>query len=109
PAGVRCESVALMDVETFRALRTGAGARALERAVRGFDAGADALAVSTDVRRADADLTASVAAVALTQAQLRRRARTKFGAAADRMWFTPDGLEQATRAEVADHRASRFA
>lgn len=98
-----------MDVETFRALLTGIGALALERATAEFDAGADPLAVATRVRRQLPGLPAEVASAALTQAQLRRRAREKFGADADRMWFTPDGLEQATRAEVADHRASRFA
>ncbi|GLU49341.1 methyltransferase [Nocardiopsis ansamitocini] len=46
---------------------------------------------------------------ALTQARLRGRAKEKFGPAADRMFFTPNGLEQATRAPVARHRAGRFA
>jgi SAM-dependent methyltransferase len=44
----------------------------------------------------------------MTQAALRLRARAKFGADAERMWFTPDGLEQATRTEVAAHRAARI-
>ena len=38
---------------------------------------------------------------ALTQVRLRVRARAKFGADADRMYFTPAGLEQSTRASVA--------
>jgi SAM-dependent methyltransferase len=46
---------------------------------------------------------------ALTQVRLRVRARVKFGREADRMYFTPAGLEQATRASVARHRARRFA
>ncbi|MGI3781714.1 MAG: hypothetical protein ACRYG2_13150, partial [Janthinobacterium lividum] len=49
-----------------------------------------------------------LAAAALTQASLRRRARTKFGEAAASLWFTRDGLEQATRPEVADLHAQRF-
>lgn len=49
-----------------------------------------------------------LAAAALTQATLRRQARTKFGDAAAEMFFTRAGLEQATRPEVADHHASRF-
>ncbi len=98
-----------MDVEIFRSLRLGPGAQALERAVAAFDAGVDPLVVATDVRREVPGLTPELASAALTQAQLRRRARAKFGAAAERMWFTPDGLEQATRAEVAAHRAGRFA
>ena len=49
-----------------------------------------------------------LAATALTQVALRRRARTKFGASAEALWFTRDGLEQATRPEVADLHAARF-
>ena len=49
-----------------------------------------------------------LAAAALTQAALRRRGRTKFGEAAAGLWFTRDGLEQATRPEVADLHARRF-
>jgi SAM-dependent methyltransferase len=44
----------------------------------------------------------------MTQATLRLRARAKFGECADRMYFTPDGLEQATRLRVAEHRAARL-
>ena len=49
-----------------------------------------------------------VATAALHQASLRRRARTKFGADAGRLFFTRDGLEQATRPAVADHHAARL-
>lgn len=49
-----------------------------------------------------------VAAV-LTQARLRTRARARFHEFADRMLFTPDGLEQATRLRVAAQHAGRFA
>jgi len=49
-----------------------------------------------------------LAAAALHQASLRRRARTKFGADAAEMFFTRDGLEQATRPVVADHHAHRL-
>lgn len=51
----------------------------------------------------------ALVAAALTQARLRQRAAAKFSADADRMLFTPEGLEQATRASVATHRAARFA
>ena len=50
-----------------------------------------------------------VAAEALTQAALRVRAREKFGADATRMFFTREGLQQATRRVVADRRAARLA
>lgn len=49
-----------------------------------------------------------LAATALTQLSLRRRARTKFGEAAPTLFLTRDGLEQATRPEVADLHAARF-
>ncbi len=49
-----------------------------------------------------------LAATALTQVALRRRARTKFGDAAGSLWLTRDGLEQATRPVVADLHAARF-
>ncbi len=49
------------------------------------------------------------AAAALTQADLRHRAAVKFGDAADRWLYTRAGLEQATRPQVAAHRAQLFA
>ncbi|WP_382303787.1 methyltransferase domain-containing protein [Herbiconiux sp. UC225_62] len=48
-----------------------------------------------------------VAAV-LTQSRLREKARAKFGAFADRLLYTPAGLEQATRLKVAALHAGRF-
>ncbi|GGM17630.1 methyltransferase domain-containing protein [Dactylosporangium sucinum] len=51
----------------------------------------------------------ALAAAALTQAELRRKAVTKFGADAAVMLFTRAGLEQATRAAVATRRARRLA
>ncbi|MBC9958254.1 methyltransferase domain-containing protein [Yimella sp. cx-51] len=45
---------------------------------------------------------------ALTQSALRQRGATKFGEAAARMLFTPDGLEQATRPQIARMHADRF-
>lgn len=47
-------------------------------------------------------------AAALTQSRLRRRGAAKFGTFAAGMLFTPDGLEQATRLEVAARHAQRF-
>jgi SAM-dependent methyltransferase len=63
------------------------------------------LAASSQLRR---EAAAEHVAAALTQAELRRRAEPKFGADAAQMYFTPDGLEQATRAPVARHRAARL-
>ncbi len=50
----------------------------------------------------------ALVAAALTQSRLRARARGKLGDFADGMVFTADGLEQATRFEVAARHAQRF-
>jgi len=46
--------------------------------------------------------------VVLRQRRLREQAKPKFGDFAARMFFTEDGLQQATRLDVAAHHASRF-
>ncbi|TYB58102.1 methyltransferase domain-containing protein [Nonomuraea sp. PA05] len=92
-----------MDLDAFTELLTPRGGRALAEAEE--LAGADPVAAATALRRTyDAALTSA----ALTQAGLRQRARAKFGSDAGRMFFTPHGLEQSTRTEVADHRARRL-
>ncbi|MGR6924040.1 class I SAM-dependent methyltransferase [[Actinomadura] parvosata] len=92
-----------MDLDAFTELLTPRGRRALAEAEE--LAGADPVAAATTLRRTyDAALTSA----ALTQAGLRARAVAKFGADAGRMFFTPHGLEQSTRAEVAEHRARRL-
>jgi SAM-dependent methyltransferase len=65
----------------------------------------DSLAAATRLRR---DFGPSLATAALHQAALRRKAAVKFGADAARLFFTRNGLEQATRPVVADHHARRF-
>ncbi len=52
----------------------------------------------------DTDLVAA----ALTQSRLRAKGHEKFGEFADGMLFTTDGLEQATRLEIAARHAQRF-
>ncbi|SEM09685.1 class I SAM-dependent methyltransferase [Nonomuraea pusilla] len=92
-----------MDLDAFTELLTPRGQRALAEAEE--LTGADPVAAATTLRRTyDAALTSA----ALTQAGLRARARAKFGDDAARMYFTPHGLEQSTRAEVAAHRARRL-
>ena len=65
-----------------------------------------ALALGEKLRLAgfDADLVAS----ALTQSRLRAKGHDKFGDLADGMLFTADGLEQATRLEIAARHAGRL-
>lgn len=46
--------------------------------------------------------------VVLRQRRLRAQAAVKFGDFAARMFFTEDGLQQATRLDVAAHHAARF-
>lgn len=65
----------------------------------------DSLAAARRLRRRHP---AAVAAMALDQVQLRRRARAKFGDRAGTMFFTRNGLEQATRPAVAEHHARRL-
>jgi SAM-dependent methyltransferase len=50
---------------------------------------------------------AELVAAALAQRELRERARAKF-ALAGRMWFTREGLEQASAEPLARHRAERY-
>lgn len=49
-----------------------------------------------------------VVSAALTQSRLRAKAQVKFGPFAARMLFTPAGLEQATRLNVAARHAQRY-
>lgn len=91
-----------MDLDAFRWLLTDDGQQLLAAAT---EAGDDSLATQTRLRR-----TAEPAqvATAVTQAVLRVKGRAKFGELADRMYFTSEGLEQATRLRVAEHRAARL-
>ncbi|MGW7383407.1 class I SAM-dependent methyltransferase [Streptomyces sp. NPDC054794] len=92
------------DVLPFRSLLTPEGHALLDE-VRGTDP-ADELAVATRLRR---EHPADLVSAALGQARLRQRAAAKFGAEdAERMFFTPNGVEQSTRASVATYRAGRL-
>lgn len=51
---------------------------------------------------------AELVATVLTQVKLRRRAKAKFGEFAETMFFTEEGLEQASRLKVAAIHAGRF-
>ncbi|RSS07949.1 class I SAM-dependent methyltransferase [Streptomyces sp. WAC00469] len=91
-------------LDSFAALLTDEG-RALLEEVHGT-APADELAVATRLRRTHPP---ALVSAALAQARLRQRAEAKFGAEdARRMFFTPHGVEQSTRASVAAYRAARM-
>nr|WP_236060334.1 methyltransferase [Actinacidiphila acididurans] len=66
----------------------------------------DELAAATRLRKR---YEPGLVAAAMAQGRLRQRAAAKFGPDAARMYFTPNGVEQATRRAVAEHRAARFA
>ncbi len=78
--------------------------------------GANAIAVAaelsgeltTRLKRLREFLSPEQAAAAIQQCELRERARAKF-TAAERMFFTPLGLQQATDEAVARYKAQRFA
>ncbi|MEU0808845.1 class I SAM-dependent methyltransferase [Streptomyces sp. NPDC005970] len=93
-----------VDVDAFDSLLRDEG-QTLLRELSDYDPARE-LATATRLRR---DHPAELVSAALTQAGLRQRAAAKFGAAdAHRMYFTPNGVEQATRASVAAYRAARF-
>nr|WP_152777729.1 class I SAM-dependent methyltransferase [Streptomyces spongiae] len=95
----------LAPTDSFAALLTPEGLALLDE-VRGNEPAAE-LGVATRLRR---EHPAGLVSAALAQARLRQRAVAKFGAAdAERMFFTPNGVEQSTRTSVATYRAARFA
>jgi SAM-dependent methyltransferase len=94
----------LVNVEDLEMLLSNEGQELLA-GLRGHDPAND-LAAATRLRRT---YDAGLVAAALTQTRLRQRGVAKFGDDAGRMYFTPHGLEQSTRAPVAEHRARRFA
>jgi SAM-dependent methyltransferase len=98
--------VADVDLGAFQALLGEEGQALLARLGSSRLDHASLLAVATGLRR---EHPPDLVAAALTQALLRQQARPKFGSDAARMYFTPDGLEQATRTGVAALRARRYA
>jgi len=97
-----------VDLDAFAWLLTDDGQQVLASAVAlGAAVEDDPLAAHESLRRTAPEAASPQLAVALSQAALRRAAVPKFGDLAARMYFTPEGLEQATRLSVARHRAAR--
>ena len=94
-----------VDLNSLTALRTPEGVAALVSAAEVADG--DPLVAASALR--SRGVAPALAAAALTQVSLRRRAAAKFGPVSDRMFFTRAGLEQATRAPVTERRAARLA
>jgi hypothetical protein len=104
-----------MRVPAFSALLTDAGREVLAE-VDPAAAAKDPLATASQLREnpkvaaLDPDLpTSELTNAVMTQVSLRERGRAKFGENAERMFFTPNGLEQSTRRTVAEYRAERTA
>lgn len=95
-----------MTPEELRELLTPEGLRLLDE-VGAVAADADVVRIVSRLRAAGHS--PGLVAAVLTQARLRTRARARFHDFADRMLFTPDGLEQATRLQVAAQHAGRLA
>ena len=94
-----------MDPELVARLSSGDGRHLLDTLPP--YAAASALALTSQLRAAgrDPDLVTAV----LAQSRLRALASDKFGERAATMLFTADGLEQATRPQLAARHAERFA
>jgi hypothetical protein len=71
-----------------------------------YDSKTDIVKLVTTLRAAGHD--PALIALVLSQAKLRKRADAKFGEFANRMFFTDDALEQASRLQVAALHANRF-
>jgi hypothetical protein len=101
---VTTEALGLLD-----ALASPAGERLLARIAEAL--GGDGAAPDATLRLAErlrAETPPALVAAALTLHGLRMAARAKFRLA-ERMWFTREGLEQASSEAMALHHAARFA
>ena len=94
-----------MDAQGFIRLAGPEGQALLEK-VGPLESKTDVVKLVSRLRKDghDPDLIANV----LTQIKLRRKAQAKFGEFADSMFFTQEGLEQASRLSVAAMHANRF-
>ena len=96
----------LVNVDTHSVdLLTSARGWALLSALPPYD---ETSALSLGEALREAGYEPALVAAALTQARLRAKARGKLGEFAAGMLFSPDGLEQATRLEIAARHARRF-
>ena len=93
-----------MDLATVKKLVSGEGWGLLQ-SLPPYDESL-ALVIGEQLRGAGFDV--DLVAAALTQSRLRAKGAQKFGDFAAGMLFTADGLEQATRLEVAARHAGRF-
>jgi len=92
-------------LDLLERLLSGEGRALLEELPEGAPGPDEALRLGTRLRERHPP---ELVAAALAQHELRTRAAAKF-AAAGKMWFTREGLEQASAEPLARHRAHRYA
>lgn len=97
----------VVDVATFRWLLSDEGQHLLADASDAYAGAQPGSELTVQNRLRERAGPAQVAA-ALSVVELRERGRDKFGDLADSLYFTRDGLEQATRLSVSQHRAARL-
>ena len=94
----------MVTLEQLRQLQSPTGTRALAEIRDLAPTPATSIAVATRLRKVyPADLVTS----AMAMHDLRVKAQSKFSRASE-MWFTREGLEQATSEMIAEWRAGRF-
>ncbi|GAA4362235.1 class I SAM-dependent methyltransferase [Paeniglutamicibacter cryotolerans] len=81
---------------------------ALLNSIDPSEAGNDSAALALNLRLRKEGHPVELVTAVVQQTRLRARARAKFGPFADSMVFTPAGLEQATRLNLAALHAQRF-
>lgn len=95
----------MVNLESLGQLQTNEGSRLLQEVRALAPSPATSIAIATRLRKSHP---AGLVIAAMEMHELRVRARAKF-ARADDLWFTRDGLEQATTESIAAWRAARFA
>lgn len=95
----------LVDPETVTALR----APEVWSLLQSLPEYAEGSALVLGTRLRSEGLDPALVSALLTQSRLRLRGRVKFGERVDQMLLTPDGVEQATRWQLATRHAQRFA
>lgn len=107
PAGVGWDD-ARVDLDIASWLASPSGAAAVTAAQVQWRTSNDSLAASSRLRRELPDLNSTQVAAALSQAELGALAAARYGITGSPL-LTREGLEQATRPEVADRRARLLA
>ena len=97
-----------MDLDLASWLASPSGAAAVAAAQAEWQTSADSLAAGSRLRRELPELDSAQVAAALSQAELRALAAARYGITGSPL-LTREGLEQATRPEVADRRARLLA